>query len=46
MAEMYVGLENGQKKLIPTSSEARSGLTVRWFIKKRIIVQRTGLTML
>lgn len=25
MAELYVGLENGQKKLIPTSSEARSG---------------------
>jgi hypothetical protein len=25
MAELFVGLENGQKKLIPTSSEARSG---------------------
>lgn len=25
MAELYVGLENNQKKLIPTSSEARSG---------------------
>lgn len=25
MADLFVGLENGQKKLIPTSSEARSG---------------------
>ena len=29
MAELFVGLENNQKILIPTSSEARSGLTVK-----------------
>lgn len=32
MAELYVGLENGQKKLIPTSSEARSGNPLGTFI--------------